>query len=162
MNPSFDDTITVIDRTKPRPRATKPSDHAKHEFLDVLTQKAETVDTVSHWSETGAQPPAIVIGKTTDPIIEKLLTESVQSPESIVIEWVTHPEGPFFVIAGTDERGLAYALYDIAEQIEANDISVLPSITSFIERPDNRIRGVDKFTMGPIVEDWLFDTNFWE
>ncbi len=161
MNPDFQAGITVIDRTKRTPDKS-PIGHAKIALFEALKASSAPLEVVAHMAESDFETPGMLIGKTTDQLIKKFISTPISSPESIVIEWAPTDQAPLLVIAGSDERGLAYALYEITDRITTRGITDLENVKSLTEQPDNPIRGVDKLIMGPISDEWLFDLEFWE
>lgn len=111
----------------------------------------------------GGNGPAIAAGLTSDPLIRRWLaheTEAIDDPGEVVI-LSRSPEDDIWVAAGTVERALMYALLELADAVEAEGWDAFPHLQRRIERPDNRIRGVDRFLMGPLDEAWWHSDAFW-
>ncbi len=69
------------------------------------------------------------------------------------------------VVYGSDELGLAYALYEVARAIELTGTGedVFQGIEEGVERPTLRIRSVIRTMMNRKLDrEWFFATGFWE
>ncbi|WP_276249079.1 MULTISPECIES: hypothetical protein [unclassified Haladaptatus] len=105
--------------------------------------------------------PLLVVGHTTDPVIEKLLGNATTDPEAVVYRWVGVDDREALVVAGSDDRGLMYALLELADRVEAEGPDALGQVEDTVETPDNEVRGIDRFIMGPVQDTWLYDEDFW-
>lgn len=82
-------------------------------------------------------------------------------PESLRISAVERG----LVVAGSDERGLVYALTELADRAAcAPDVrQALTISTPIIERPANRIRGVMRLFASDVEDkQWFYDRDFWQ
>lgn len=154
----FDGSVAIVDRSDGD--KVKPIEFGRSEFLASLRTNNVTVEVVEHWTEVDADP-VLVIGYTDDPIIKKLLGEEIQTPEAVIYQWVSINQGTALVVAGSDDRGLMYALLELAERIESGGSGQLDSVEDTVETPDNSVRGVDRFITGPVQDTWLYDEAFW-
>ena len=87
-----------------------------------------------------------------------------EKPESLAIHKTALRGKPTLLISGRDDRGLMYALLDVAERIGwAKEKSVpLSEVEDVIESPDVADRGLTIFTMQKHqYEDRLHDENYW-
>ena len=66
------------------------------------------------------------------------------------------------VVAGTDARGLMYALLELAERLNVDGPSALSAVQNLLEFPDHAVRGLDRFIMGPLDEEWFDSDTFWD
>ena len=64
-------------------------------------------------------------------------------------------------VYGSDERGLMYALYELAERIEAEGEAVLLRETEETFSPDLSVRGIDKFVMNSDDVSWWQSESYW-
>lgn len=105
----------------------------------------------------------IAAGPTSDPWIRRWLAhegETIDGPGEVVI-LSQSPEKGIWVASGTNERALMYALLELADAVEAEGWEAFSHLQRRIERPDNRIRGIDRFLMGPLDEAWWHSDAFW-
>ena len=61
-------------------------------------------------------------------MIKRHLRADVAGPEGVVYEWVETDAGTALVAAGTDERGLLYALSELAERVADAGIEALAAV----------------------------------
>jgi hypothetical protein len=109
---------------------------------DVATMDSATGDLV------------IVTGLTsgrgaTSGLLPRLGIAAPSEPESLLIRKVKGEEKPVLLVAGADERGLMYALLEVAERIGwANDPGEpLSEVRDVSETPYTRDRSVSTYTM---------------
>ncbi len=157
MTASFSDSIAIVDRSD---AVDGPVGFGRAELLDALDETDATVEAVAHWTETTADP-VVVVGHTTDPVIGKLLGETILDSEAVVYQWENTGDRQALVVAGSDDRGLMYALLELADRIQTNGVAALTAVEDSIETPDNEVRGIDRFIMGPVQDTWLYDEDFW-
>jgi len=171
VSADFSDTTVVVDRIPPGGE-TAPLDYGVETFFDALEAQDATVETVEYWTEAEAETDAfLVVGRTDDQVVERLLGETggdvdetgadIDDPESVVYRWADTGDGTALVVAGSDDRGLVYALLELAERVDAHGLDALSAVTDLTESPDNEVRGVDRFVEGPVEDEWLFDEAFW-
>lgn len=87
-----------------------------------------------------------------------------EKPESLVIHKTASNGKPLFLVSGRDDRGLMYALLELAERIgwSKEKSSPLSEVENITESPDVADRGVTIFTMQKHqYEDRLHDENYW-
>jgi hypothetical protein len=87
-----------------------------------------------------------------------------QKPESLVIHKTTLQGRPLLLVSGRDDRGLMYALLEVAERIgwARGKGAPLSEVENIIESPDVADRGVTIFTMQKHqYEDRLHDEKYW-
>jgi hypothetical protein len=162
-------TTTLVDRTGDGPEAPA---------LDALADAlggAAAVERVSHWTAAdgdadrdagdgdGGGDELLVVGSAADTVIGRLLAEAgvdADPAEGAVLRRVATGAGEALLVGGTDERGCAYACYDLAERVRANGLDALDRES--VQYPANAVRGVDRFVTGPVADGWLYDEAFWE
>lgn len=153
---TVDGSIAVVDRSD----GGGPVGFGRSALFEALDANAIGVEKVSHWTSTDADQ-LLIVGHTTDPIVEKLLGETIRTPEAVVYRWESVDDRQALVVAGSDDRGLMYALLELAERVDASGPSALSVVEDTVETPDNEVRGVDRFVTGPTQDTWLYDENFW-
>ena len=155
----FGEQIWVIDRCPDG----GPAAWAKKEFMSALEAQQMAVQRINHWTQGG--DPILIIGETTDRLVERLLelngVEVEMRPECFLYRWCSTGVGSALVIAGTDGRGLMYALLELADRLNADGGSALESVQNLLEYPDNRVRGVNRFVMGHLDDEWFYSEDFW-
>ncbi len=85
--------------------------------------------------------------------------------ESLLVRRLEHDGRPLLLVAGSDERGLMYALLDVAERIAwAPDARApLQQVRDAREAPDVKERGISIYTMQRAwFESRFFDRKHWE
>ncbi|MFN2129712.1 MAG: hypothetical protein ACK2VD_04255 [Anaerolineae bacterium] len=106
---------------------------------------------------------AIAAGPASDPLIRRWLAheaEAIDDPgETVILS--RSPEAGVWVASGTNERALMYALLELADAVEAEGRAAFSHLERRVERPDNRVRGMDRFLMGPLDEAWWHSDAFW-
>lgn len=116
---------------------------------------------IRHATEPGvtgkAGKGAILIGECAEPHIRALGVNCGAAAESLAIASV---DGAI-AVTGRDERGLAYALYELAERVEAEGAAALEKAYDIHETPARPIRGVDRFISHKGDERWWLSENYW-
>jgi hypothetical protein len=159
MDPISEPPVTVVDRTAGDDSG--PVAYALAELSDAIADAGAAVETVDHWTETATET-YVVTGTTDSRVVDRLLDADVAEPESVVYEWAKTDTGETaLVVAGTDERGLSYALFEMAERVDTRGTDALAAVEDTVETPDNRIRGVDRFLETPVEDEWFYDDDFW-
>ncbi|MDF1512367.1 MAG: hypothetical protein P1S60_01015 [Anaerolineae bacterium] len=138
--------------------ASGPAAYGKARFLAVLKNRGCRFDIVKDINQSDRES-RIIIGLTDNAFIRSVLNLGSSAPEGVIIRH-SHSQN-MLVIAGTDERGLMYALLELAQQVEAEGASGLDTIEDIMEFPANRVRGVDRYLMGHLDNEWFFSDAFW-
>ena len=90
------------------------------------------------------------------------------TPESFAIRSLKVEDKPTLVVAGSDERGLMYALLELARRIELQPQGTAPARALAETRdetgkPDVGVRGMIQFLHSADLErDWYYDARYWE
>ncbi|MFB6135941.1 MAG: hypothetical protein ABEJ04_04200 [Halobacteriaceae archaeon] len=158
--PEFDAEVPFVDRL-PRETDPSPPEHGRAALADAVAAAGGSVR--SRDSLVGTERrPAVLAGLGRDDTVSRVLEDPPTDPEALRLEW-TDPdgEGPVLVVAGGDERGLTYALLELAERVEAGGLDALGAVEALAQTPDNEVRGVDRFVEGPVADGWLYDREFW-
>jgi len=107
---------------------------------------------------TGKLPEKIIIAAlNTDAVVFNLTRSAVTIPESIQLAAV----GNARIISGSDERGLAYALMEIAERVEAYGEKALIELEDEIVSPTVSVRGIDKIVCNTGDTSWWMSEDYW-
>ncbi|MBT3265844.1 hypothetical protein HN371_01770 [Candidatus Poribacteria bacterium] len=153
--------VAVVDLCGVEPSAR----WAMGELRRALVEAGAQVSDVAHW--TGPDDDLLLVaGLTTDRRIERLALQAgplrPATPEGVVIRRCPVRERDGLVVAGTDARGLTYALVEVADRLTADGLAALTPLDDVEECPDNRVRGVDRFVMGHLDDEWFYSEPFWQ
>jgi hypothetical protein len=116
-----------------------------------------------------AAPHFLLIGTTARSSVIKALTSQGKLPlsdkkESLAVKRIKEGGKDLLVIAGTDERGLMYALLEIAQQIELlpKGAVVFEAIKEASESPSSPVRSMAVFLHNEDNEkEWYFSKEYW-
>jgi hypothetical protein len=119
-------------------------------------------------------PTAILIGTLEGSSLIKDLKQSGEldlsdQSESLAVQHIDHDGGELFVAAGADDRGLMYALLDIARRIELSQDQGSASPFDFDSIPDTSesprvpVRSMALFLHSQDNErEWYYSKEYWE
>lgn len=134
------------------------------ELRGALAAAGYEVSDAGHWNGSDGGV-TLVAGLTTDRRVARLLERAGRSPatdrEGVVIRVCPARQGAITVVAGTDTRGLMYALLEMCDRLRADGQAALSEVQASDEHPDNRVRGVDRFVMGHLDDEWFYSEAFW-
>jgi len=85
-------------------------------------------------------------------------------PESLVVRHTTQNGRPILLVSGGDDRGLMYALLDVADRIgwSSGPENLLREVRDAAERPSVPDRAVSKYTMHQgVFESYFYDEAYW-
>jgi hypothetical protein len=85
--------------------------------------------------------------------------------ESLALSSIRSGERNILLAAANDERGLVYALTELADRVNYSDdpIQSLRVPSPILERPANRIRGVTRLFVSDVEDKaWFNDRDFWQ
>jgi hypothetical protein len=112
------------------------------------------------------QPSASTMGSVEVEIpLEGELPAAILDPEvreGIAIRWCRYEGARVLAVAGTDAVGLMYGLLEIADRVRLEGAGAFDGIEDAVDLPDHRIRGLDRFIMGPMDDEWFYSDDFWE
>jgi hypothetical protein len=178
--------IAIIDRTF-RDGSESPVAYGMKQFIFALEGAKLKTEYIKHLNQAKGKL-TVAIGLTNDSLIKRLLIYSKvaipnpgegpiqipkevlmpEKPEGLVFRWYRQDGVQVLAVAGTDARGLMYGLLELADRISftdriGSDAAVAPgSVQNLVEFPDHRIRGLDRFIMGPMDDEWFYSDEFWE
>ncbi|MCL2776019.1 MAG: hypothetical protein FWD71_22140 [Oscillospiraceae bacterium] len=129
---------------------------AMKRFINALEQAGIVFEKRITWS--GALPERILIAaKNTDAVAGNLLHDKLTVPESIQFA----KYGAARVISGSDERGLAYALMEMAERVENYGGRALDELEDLNQSPHAAIRGMDRIIANTGDCAWWMSEEYW-
>jgi len=122
----------------------------------ALVDKGIMYDERLSWS---ASLPAkiLIAAKNTDAAAANLLGHIETAPESLQFAC----PGNARVVSGSDERGLSYALMELAERVEAYGEAALTNLREETHSPANHIRGIDRLISHSGDGDWWMNQAYW-
>jgi hypothetical protein len=141
---------------------------AAEQLREALIARKVNADVVA-WSDVvlPADEAVLVTGRNSRSA-QRAFSENKMSlpdaPESFaLIRWRLSKGAPL-MIAGSDVRGLVYALLDLADLVSCarDPLAELKSVKSTIERPANQIRSVGRLFASDVQDKpWFNDREFW-
>lgn len=150
--------IRFLNQEKPEESTMKALDLVKEGF------KKQSVPVEIYFSPLETDADFLVGTFEKSPLIRKLATEKrlalYQTPEALSIQEVTINGAPVTIIGAYDTRGLNYALYELAERINAQPLSMLGE--TVVEKPSAKIREVLTFHHFRRPAPSFFDLSYWE
>lgn len=154
-----DQAVYWIDRCP----AAEPVAWARQTLRDAMASQGIDAQPARYWEPS--RGTTLLTGTTSNWLVRRALAlENVQvenRPEGVLFHTCATESGSVQVAAGTDERGLMYALLELADRIEDVGRVALDSTPPLVEYPERPIRGVDRFIMGPLDDEWFLSTDFW-
>ncbi len=140
-----------------------PSQYAIEHFCRALKAKGVSCREIRHYSEAD-EAPVLVIGTAGDRRIQLLLEQNqvdYSHRESVFYQWCRVYGRQVLLIAGSDANGLMYALLELVERIEDRGAEALASVENTVERPENAVRCMDRYLLGPLDDEWFKSEDFW-
>lgn len=99
----------------------------------------------------------LIAAKNTEAVAKNLLPRIETAPESIQLA----RSGNARIISGSDERGLAYALMELAERVEAYGGQALITLRDETNSPANPVRGIDRIISNSGDSAWWMNEAYW-
>ena len=141
--------------------------HAVHELERALRDSGRTVvERPEARSEEALYFVAGVSGESS--VLDELLAEHnlklSKAPESLLVHRIADTSPSTIVVAGSDTRGLMYALYEVAAQVASADSNadLLSIIQDIEESPFLPTRSLTTQLFNADLEaEWYFDEAYW-
>ncbi len=89
---------------------------------------------------------------------------ALDAPESLVIAPARRGDRPLLLVSAPDALGLAYALTELADQVEhaADPRQALQAAKKVVDRPTCRIRSIMRLFVSDVEDKgWFHDRSFW-
>ena len=140
-----------------------PAQYAVERFVEVLRTKGVSCRYIHHYSEADTAP-ILVIGTPRDRRIQLLLEQKgldYGRRESVFYQWCQVYGRQILLIAGSDTNGLMYALLELVERIEDMGAEALGFVEDTVEHPENAVRCMDRYLLGPLDDEWFKSDSFW-
>jgi len=156
-------TLTIVEG----PRLGAPSRHGLEIFTAAARARGWTIRRAPSASE--AVGDRIVCVGRADGLrswtFAPPLARSLDAPEALAVRKFALAGKPALLVAGTDERGLMYALLEAAESIRAaaDSTDIFDAIREVEERPTIRDRALSVYTMNRAHwESRFYDEAYWQ
>ena len=141
---------------------------ALEKLAGVLNMQGETIRV----TDAPGEGPALLIGmagrsEVVDEALARTALECPSAPESVFL----HPLSPDqFLIAGSDDRGLVFALLEAARAIQIAPLEEGPAAASLLDYIPTEIgspclswRSMQVFICNRELEqEWFYDEDYWE
>lgn len=156
------DTVAIVNKGLPGP----PSRNALQQVTSALRSCGYIPE--DHREIPNNADSVLVVGTTDDELVTSTLAAYKltipDEDESLLIAALPGHSPPLAVIAGRDDRGLAYALYEVARAIETAppDTEFIKLIPEATETPFLRTRSLQRQIFNEDLErSWYFDEDYW-
>ncbi len=146
-----------------------PSAFGLEKLLHALQGQGITASRKGTLGEA-ASPQVLLIGTASgSPAVKALAGQGKLGlsgkKESLAVKRLKEGGKDLLVIAGADERGLMYALLEIARQVEllAKDADIFASLKEASESPASPVRSMMVFLQSQDDEkEWYYSKEYWE
>ena len=153
--------VNLIDR-----RLDKTVSRAAFSALEAALAAEGCAVRITGFWENRTDALQLVVGEADSLLVEELhRVNGLSLParkEGVYIHACAAGEVKLCVISGGDAAGLAYSLYECAARVCVDGIKALETPASCEEYPQTRQRGVDRYIMSHLDEEWWLDEAFWE
>ncbi len=160
-------TINILDRTNISNNLKHPVAFSKIKFYKSLRNSDVKLKEIQAPEKLDIHKNInLIIGTLKDSIIKSLFIKNRSlnyrlGPESVVYLKIETENRPILVITGSDSRGLQYALNELSQRIDSYGLRALYDLESYVESPENTVRGVDRFIKDVHDNSWFFSGDFW-
>jgi len=166
-NAQTSNVAIVLDAIDPLTK-TIPVLSAAAELRDTLIARGLSAQFHQSLEQVSRAQQCILVGgpasASARPVLAGAGIELPESPESLVLAR-GRAQGKLVTLAvGRDERGMTYALLELADRVKYGDdpASVLKTVKPISERPANEVRGVLRSFVSDVEDKaWFNDREFW-
>ena len=167
INFSADHVSIIVDATD-KTATSAPSKWAVDELVSAFTQRNISVQRCNGIAEAAKGNLCIIATGSESKFgknISKVVGVNIPAvPEALGLAHGTAFGKPLLLASGYDERGLIYALLELADRVKNAD-SPLTDIRVFkttIEQPANKVRGLNRLFVSDIEDKpWYNDREMW-
>jgi hypothetical protein len=150
------------------PEVGRASKHGLEEFRRALEVKGIQIEDAKEPSAATGDM-VVVAGLSQGPgpaasLVLKFAWGVYTVPESLVIHKLNDGKKPLLLVGGSDDRGLMYALLDVADRVgwAKNPANPFSEVQDAKEKPDAPERGSSIYTMHKATfEQRFYDDNYW-
>lgn len=146
----------------------KPAAWAAAELRTALTSRGVQADIVGSIEQADASALCIVAATAGTPGGRKDMTgigmALPEVPEAVGLAWGKSGGRPILLAAGSDARGLVYALLELTDRVHhaADPLGDLAGIGASVEAPANRIRSNMRAFVSDVEDKpWFNDREMW-
>src|SRR5215471_17923198 len=150
------------------PTANQPAaSWAINELQHSLAARGVTAEIKADISQTKRGDFCILAAGDKSPLTAQVLGKRVvisETPEALAIASGTINERRVLLASGSDERGLVYALLELADRIRygSDPLAALSIKEPIIERPSNSVRSVLRLFASDVEDKpWYNDREMW-
>jgi hypothetical protein len=165
LSPRVD--VVIVSDPQDAMATTAPAKWAVDQLRDALTTHGFGVRFATNLREVKANEHCVVAAGRHSALAREIGTLPPDAPESLALVPGKLGSRDVLLAAGSDARGLAYALTELADAIalagdDAAARSALQPAQAITERPANAIRSV-MWVYTSIVEDpsWFYSRDYW-
>ncbi|MGH7992568.1 MAG: hypothetical protein ACREDQ_03555, partial [Limisphaerales bacterium] len=146
-----------------------PVQWAVQHLQDTLAARGVTVQLREKLEQVPSSQECILVGGPASnmvrPVLEAAAISLPDGPECLAIARGKPGRHPVLVAAGSDARGLVYALLELADRVRFADdpLVELRAVKPVSERPANTIRSVMRAFVSDVQDKpWFNDRAFWQ
>ncbi len=136
---------------------------------DVVAAAGGRVHRLPRPNEREGDGPALVIAGGGTRLASKLLEgtgiQVPASPESVAVVPAGSGAEPTLLVSGSDTRGLAYGVHELADRFEHSPAPRQAHRLSapLLDVPKNKVRSVTRLFCSEVMDKlWFYDEAFWE
>ena len=118
--------------------------------------------------DAAASGTTVLIGAVVSPLFADVGSDGLAPPgetESYALAMAASSGGTTICVAGSDDKGVMYGCFELAEQIECSDAceDLSDGLTPKRESPDIAVRRLYAFSHNADLErDWYFSEEYWD
>lgn len=157
----------IIHQPSDRVAAEPPAQWAIGRLRDGLRARNVAVTMAEKIDQAPPESLCIVVAGRSNDLAAKwagtAAIKIVDSPQSLAVIPI-HGAANRILATGSDARGLAYALTDLADAVAFADepLAALNPVRPTIDRPANRVRGIGRLFCSELEDKpWFNDRGFW-
>ena len=154
-------TVWLIDRVQ---NEASPAANGAAALKNALASHGVQTKSIGYWANTG-EDPVIVYGLSDHALIQKLFSDGRIFPkggsEGVILQNVQAKEKKLLIASGTDERGVMYALFELADRVCCDGPDALNTVENIEEYSAIPVRGADRFITNTNDDVWFLSENFW-
>ncbi|MGA2540595.1 MAG: twin-arginine translocation signal domain-containing protein [Verrucomicrobiota bacterium] len=157
----------VLDAADPLTK-TAPVQWAAGQLRDALAARGFPVQSCSSPDAVASGQTAILVAGRTSLAARQVLDAArislPDAPECLALVRGQAQNHAVILAAGSDERGLVYALLELADRVNfaGNPLQMLQTLPPVSERPANRIRSISRSFVSDVEDKpWFQNRDFW-
>jgi hypothetical protein len=145
----------------------KPVENALGELEEQLKARGMGLPVRRFWDEADGDTLPLIVGDAGESLVNRIAAENRLSLPSAAETVAIHScrigkERDAILVSGGDGTGLMYGLYELADRIRCTGLEALRGPIHVEEAPVNPVRGVDRYIMNHLDEEWFHSAAFWD